>query len=317
MKKGQAGLLLASAALSSLVLLASACSARAEESQFAFVYTTDLLPKGAKEVEQWATWRHGRSQGQFDVLEGRTELEYGVTDRFQAAIYANYAWTRTYHNNVDGTTAPPESFAEASPDPDSVFKDSKFVGVSLEGIYRILSPYTDPVGLAIYFEPTVGKGLWEMETRAILQKNFFDDRLVTAFNVTVAQEGRHLPPDPSADPGTAEASEHWDHETDLNFGFAASYRFISNWSIGAEFLNEREFSAFTFNTTNRTNVAYYLGPTVHYGGRRFFVTATFLKQMHGAKDYANSGADSFVVNGITNADDFEKYRLRIKIGYYF
>jgi hypothetical protein len=131
MKKGQAGLLLASAALSSLVLLASACSARAEESQFAFVYTTDLLPKGAKEVEQWATWRHGRSQGQFDVLEGRTELEYGVTDRFQAAIYANYAWTRTYHNNVDGTTAPPESFAEASPDPDSVFKDSKFVGVSL------------------------------------------------------------------------------------------------------------------------------------------------------------------------------------------
>ncbi|HEX4985164.1 MAG TPA: DUF6662 family protein [Burkholderiales bacterium] len=297
--------------------LIGASTAYAEESQFAYVYTTDLLPKGAKEVEQWATWRHGRSQGDFDVLEGRTEVEYGVTDKFQAALYANYAWARTYHNNVDGTTAPPESFAEAFPGADDKFVDSKFVGVSLEGIYRVLSPYTDPVGLAIYLEPTVGKDLWEMETRLILQKNFLDDRLITSFNVTVGQEARRLPADPSAAPGDVEAAEHWDHETDVNFGFAASYRFVSNWSVGAEFLNEREFSSFAIKSDTRTNVAWYFGPTVHYGGKDFFVTATFLAQLKGAKDYANSGPDSFVVNGISNADDFEKYRLRIKAGIYF
>ena len=63
------------------------------------------------------------------------------------------------------------------------------------------------------------------------------------------------------------------------------------------------FSSFSIHHATRTNVAYYLGPSLHYGGKQFFVTATFLKQMHGAKDYANSGADSFVVNGISNADD--------------
>ena len=292
-------------------------AAHAEESQFAYVYTTDLLPKGAKEIEQWLTWRHGRSQGDFDVWEGRTEFELGVTDKFQAAIYANYATTRTFHNNVDGATSPPESFAEAFPGADEHYRDSKFVGVSVEGIYRIMSPYTDPFGLAVYLEPTVGKDLWEMETRIILQKNFLDDRLVAAFNITVGQEARRLPADPSAAPGDVEASRHWDHETDVNFGFAASYRFVSNWSLGAEFLNEREFSSFAIKSDTRSNSAYYFGPTLHYGGKDFFITAAFLKQLRGAKDYANSGADSFVVNGISNADDFEKYRLRIKAGFYF
>lgn len=55
------------AALLSLVLVAS--GALAEESQFAFVYTTDLLPKGAKEVEQWMTWRH---QKVGSLVGGRT-----------------------------------------------------------------------------------------------------------------------------------------------------------------------------------------------------------------------------------------------------
>lgn len=301
-------------AISGTLLTASVSFA--EESQFAYVYTTDLLPKGAKEAEQWMTWRHGRSQGDFDVLEGRTEFEYGFTDKFQLALYANYAWARTYHNNVDGTTSPPESFAEAFPGANDKFVNSKFVGVSAEGIYRILSPYTDPVGLAIYLEPTVGKDLREMETRILLQKNFLDDRLITAFNITVGQEARRLFADPNAAPEDVESSERRDHETDVNFGFAASYRFAPNWSIGGELLNEREFSSFAIKADTRTNLAWYLGPTLHYGGKDFFLTATFLKQLKGARDYANSGTYSFVVNGIGNADDFEKYRARIKAGIY-
>ena len=88
-----------------LTLALSAACAWAEESQFAYVYSTDLLPKGAKEVEQWMTWRHQKSTGLFDVLESRTEIEYGVTDQFQIAAYANYAWTRASHDGVDGATA--------------------------------------------------------------------------------------------------------------------------------------------------------------------------------------------------------------------
>jgi hypothetical protein len=297
-----------------LCLLSSAVPVAAEESQFAYTYTTDLLPKSKTEAEQWLTWRHQKSQGQFEVWEGRTELEYGVTDRFQMAGYLNYAMTHAFHNAPDGTTTPPESFADTQPGPDDHFNDSRFVGVSVEGIYRILSPYTDPIGFAVYLEPTIGRNLRELETRLIFQKNFLEDRLIVASNILLEQEGRYLPADPAAAPGDPEANAHWDHETDLNFTLASSYRFIPNWSAGFEFMNEREFSAFNIDGHKRTNSAFYLGPTIHYGGKSFFVTLTGLEQLPWGKDYTNSG---LVVGGRNYADDFERYRMRLKIGYYF
>jgi len=64
-------------------------------------------------------------------------------------------------------------------------------------------------------------------------------------------------------------------------------------------------------------VAYYAGPTLHYGGERFFATLTALFQLPLAQDWANQGADSFVVHGISNADDFENFRIRLKVGFFF
>ncbi|WP_230677086.1 glutathione S-transferase C-terminal domain-containing protein [Ralstonia solanacearum] len=139
--------------------------AHAEESQFAYVYTTDLLPKGAKEIEQWMTWRHQKIGGYYDQVEGRTEVEYGLTDRLQVALYGNYAWARAYHNGPYGATTPPEQFADKDVDPDARWSDKRFVGVSAEAIYRVLSPYTDGVGLAFYVEPTIGPQFKELETK--------------------------------------------------------------------------------------------------------------------------------------------------------
>ena len=140
----RAALLAALAALT----LASIGSSRAEESQFGYVYTTDLLPKGAKELEQWATWRHQKIAGYFDQIDARTEFEYGLADNLQTAIYANYAWTRAYHNGPFGATTPPEPFVYDMPGPDQHYSATRFVGVSGEVIYRVLSPYTDALGVA-------------------------------------------------------------------------------------------------------------------------------------------------------------------------
>ncbi len=288
----------------------------AAESQFAYNYTTDLLPKGQKEIEQWFTWRHAKDQGKFDVWEGRTAFEYGVTDNFQAAFYLNYLKNKSYHNGIDGTTAPAENFAERQPGPDDKFNEQKFKSVSLEGIYRLLSPYKDPIGLALYFEPSVGQGIVELEGKIILQKNFFEDRLVIAGNITIDGELRHLPGDPDADVDTRDFEKHWDRESDANITMGVSYRFMPNWSAGFEFLNEREFSALTLRTANRTNNAYYIGPTLHYGAKDFFVTATFLNQLPWAHDYTGDDP-SVIVGGRNYADDFERYRLRVKTGFYF
>lgn len=275
---------------------------------FAFVYTTDLLPQGAKEIEQWMTWRHAKIGGYYDQLEGRTEFEYGVTDRLQAALYVNYAWTQAYHNGPFGATTPPEQFADFQVGADDPFNQFRFIGVSGEAIYRVLSPYTDAFGLALYVEPSIGQNFMELESRIILQKNFFDDRLTVALNFTYAPEWRYLPGE--ADPSVSS----WQEETDVNIGLAASYRFIDNWTAGFEFLNEREFNSYTFN--RQSNNGYYLGPTLHYGGERFFVTMTALWQLPWATAQTDT-VDGALVNGLTLDNDFEKFRFRLKVGYTF
>ncbi len=307
-------LLTASLAVMSL----AATAARADEPLFGYIYTTDLLPKGQKEVEQWATFREGRSNGDFHLLQTRTEVSYGVTDRFQVSGYLNLADTNVNGDAPDGTTLPPEVFADYNADPSKRFKASRLESVSVEGIYRFMSPYTDAFGLAVYVEPSIGPRTYELESRVIAQKNFIDDKLVLAANITVGYEKRYLHGDPSADPADEEFVDHWDKETDVNFGLAASYRFAPNWSGALEWQNEREWAGFNpFKKENRTNDAYYFGPTLHYGGKGFFVTATYLKQLKGAKDFADDAADSAVIHGISNGDDFEKYRVRLKVGFYF
>jgi hypothetical protein len=280
--------------------------APAEESQFGFTYTTDLLPKGATEIEQWATWRFTKYAGTYDELQNRTELEYGVTDRLQVALYANYDWTHAYHNGPFAQTTPPEQFANYFPGPDEHFQRTAFESFSAEAIYRVLSPYTDPVGLAFYIEPVRGPSFKEVESKIILHKNFIDDRLTLAFNWTYAPEWRSVPDD--------QGLFSWQEETDVNYNFGASYRFMPSWSAGAELLNEHEYNSFNF--THESNNGYFLGPTVHYGGKQFFLTATFVRQMPWASHHTDT-VDGALVGGYIYDNDFEKYRLRVKFGYYF
>ncbi len=279
-------------------------TALADEPVFGFTYTTDLLPKGKSEVEQWSTTRFTKAQGNFRLQENRTELEYGVSDRLQLSLYANYDSTAAFHNGPFGATTPPEPFSYDVPGANDNYGRSRFIGVSGEAIYRLLSPYTHAIGVAIYEEPTVGPGFVESESRLILQKNFRDDRLVLGFNFTYAPEWRRLPPD----------TRTFSEETDVNADFGASYRWRRNWSAGLEFLNEREFNSFHF--TNETNSGYFLGPAIHYGGKHFFVTATFLEQLPWATTHSET-VPGAIVGGRDFDNDFEKYRVRIKFGWYF
>jgi hypothetical protein len=296
------------AALLAAFLATTSSAAVAEESMFGFVYTTDLLPQGGKEIEQWVTWRHQKIGGTYDQLEGRTEFEYGLSSNLQAAVYLNYAWTQAYHNGPFGATTPPEQFSDMVAGADDFFNAKRFTGVSGELIYRILSPYTDGIGLALYTEPTIGKNFFELENKVILQKNYMDDLLTIAFNFTYAPEFRFVPGDD--DPTVFS----WQEETDVNFGLAVSYRFIENWSAGFELLNEREFNSFDFS--HMSNSGYYLGPTIHYGGEHFFVTATALWQMPWASAHSDTVPGS-LVNGYVLDNDFEKFRFRLKAGYTF
>lgn len=292
-----------------MMMIWNPSEARGDEPMFGFSYTTDLLPKGKFELEQWSTTRFTKApKGKFWLQENRTEVEYGLSDKLQLAFYANYDTTSAFHNGPFGATTPPEQFSYYSPGPDAHFRKSRFLGVSGEAIYRITSPYKHRIGFAIYAEPTIGAGFYEMETRLIFQKNFKDDRLILAGNLTYAPEWRRLPTD--ADPSKKSIQE----ETDINMDAGISYRFARNWSAGFEFLNEREFNSYNF--THESNSGFFVGPTVHYGGKHFFVTGTFVEQMPWAGPHVDT-----VPGGISGGriidNDFEKYRVRIKVGWYF
>ncbi len=276
---------------------------RADEPLLGFSYTTDLLPQGKFEVEQWSTTRFIKTGGKFWLQENRTELEYGVSDRFQLSLYANYDTTTAFKNGPFGQTTTPEPFSYDVPGPNDLYHRSRFVGASGEAIYRILSPYTHTIGLALYEEPTFGAGFIESESRLIVQKNFRDDRMVLAANFTYAPEWRR-------DPDT----KKFGYETDVNVDTGLTYRFRSNWSAGVEFLNEREFNSFNF--TNETNSGFFLGPTVHYGGRHFFATGTFVEQMPWAVTHSAT-VPGAIVGGRDYDNDFEKFRVRLRFGWYF
>lgn len=283
--------------------------ARADEPLFGFSYTTDLLPKGKFELEQWSTTRFTKAPGgKFWLQENKTEEEFGVTDRLQLSLYQIYDSTSAYHNGPFGQTTPAEQFSYYNPEPDDHFRASKFIGVAGEAIYRVWSPYTKRVGLAVYEEPTFGAGFIESESKIILQKNYRDDRLVFAGNLTYAPEWRRVQDDDNA------AKKSLQEETDANISLGASYRFRRNWSGAFELFNEREFNSYNF--THESNSGYYLGPTVHYAGRNFFVTGSFDEQMPWASRHVDT-VPGGIVGGRIVDNDFEKYRVRVKFGWYF
>jgi hypothetical protein len=54
---------------------------------FTFLYEANTSAPGSLELENWVTWQHATGPGRFDHVDFRHELEYGVTDNFQASIY--------------------------------------------------------------------------------------------------------------------------------------------------------------------------------------------------------------------------------------
>jgi len=282
--------------------LSMAVPVLAGESPFGYVYTTDTHPRGAREIEQWLTRRHGQSRGDYDLWQGRTEIEYGVTDRLQTALYLNYDHVSALHNRPDGTTGP-GAFVPDAADPDARYNRTFFQSFSSEWIYRVLSPYKDPIGLALYIEPTWGPDERELETKLILQKNFFDDRLVWAANLTAAAEKERFHGD-------------WEREGELELTTGLAYQFAPGWHGGLEYRHHRGYEGRGFSAAKRAYVVNFIGPSVHYAARKWWVTATFLTQLANAKAY-NDEAREDIVGGRFYGEHHERNELRVKVGFEF
>lgn len=247
--------------------------ANAGEGAFGWIYTLDLQPKGSLEFEQRLQLTKGQAAGSYNAWMSRSELEYGLTNDLQIAGYLN-----AYYVNANQNYTNPEACGDSpsctggyqvpeSHDPSSPYRQSGIEGGSLEAIYRITNPVTSPVGVGLYFEPTIGKNKNEIEARLLLQSNFIDDKLVVAGNVVVANEQLKFL-------GNGNVPESM-----LDFLVGASYRFAPRWSAGVEARFHNDYSS--YNLQNQVQRATFVGPNLHYAAKDWWATAAWRYQVSG------------------------------------
>jgi hypothetical protein len=286
--------------------------ARADEAIFSWTYTTDLLPQGRWEFEHWMTARWEKEHGTYQVFDFREEIEYGLTNDFQISLYLNHHYVKANNNVPAENPARPgrrlpgayETGGEdvhSGHDPATPFDSYHFESVSLELIYRVLSPYKHPIGLALYFEPSVGDEETELEFKLLLQKNWFEDRLVWALNLNYELEYEK------------EEDDEWERDGMFEWFTGLSYRFAPSWSAGLEFWNHHEFG----NATVHEHSAYFLGPTIHYGGKRWWATVGFLHQLPVSQAFSQENKEFAASDGYIFGNEHEKYYVRLRFGFNF
>jgi Family of unknown function (DUF6662) len=260
--------------------------ARADENMFGYAYGSETLPQGKGEIYAWITNRSGKESGTYHAWDLSTEGEYGFSDRFQGSLYLN--WRAHDIENV--------------PDFEDRSGGIGFQGVQLAFKYRLTSPYDSPVGLALYFEPgyshidkVSGERIqeWEFETKFIAQKNFSEDRVITALNYTIEQEFER----PSND------GPDYEGELLMELSGGASLRVAPRWFVGAEFRTHTEFP--DMDLGNQEHQAWFFGPNLHYGDKKWWFTATWLPQVSG---WPNTGTSSL------HLEEHEKNEFRLKAG---
>ncbi len=260
--------------------------ARADENMFGYVYGADTLPKGKFELYNWTTWRHSKNISEYDALDIQWELEYGITDRLQTSTYLMFDWR-------DQSGLDPAEYTDIN--------GFNFDGVKQSFKYNVLSTYKDPIGLSFYVEPgysrfhkITGERIdeFELETKIILQKNFLDDTLIWALNITPEFEW-YLP-----DGGSVEKEFVVEATTGL------TYRFARNWYAGFETRYHTEFPEYG----EQEHQAVFIGPSLHYGGKTWWATLSFMPQAWGEPNEEGSHL---------HFGEHERTELRLKVGYNF
>lgn len=285
-------------------VLALSLPVMADENLFGYLKGAETLPKGAIEVYQFATQRSDKGSGEYRATDYKTEVEYGLTDRLTVAGALKLQSLNTSGLMINGYLPGDNSFGP------------KLAGFAAEMKYNFLSPAKDDIGLSATAELTHNvldahsgqkKGATKLEVGVQVQKYFAEGQLVWVGNG--AMEATYARRKPIANlPADFEWSTDPEMEVELKLGTGLSYRFAPGWFIGAETLYETEFET----EVGQERWSLFAGPTLHYGGKNWWTTLTWFKQLRG-------GGEKY--DGQTQADLhlIEKTRneLRLKVGFNF
>jgi hypothetical protein len=269
-----------------------AAPASAAGPDFGYVYTAETEEAGETELSAWATDRRGKREGHYGAQDYRFEVERGIANRFQVSAYADLA-----SHHVRGFNGELER----------VRRNFAFQGLEAEFIYQVADP-SKGLGVAFYAEPGWSRiskvtgekaGEFELELKAIVQKNFLANRLVWATNLTLEPEWEREHEEVA--PGIIE--RHIEKELAFEVTTGLAYRLAPKWWLGVEGRYHSVYPNWT-SELHRENYAVYAGPTVHYGAGEWSVTATWLPQLFGSPHASGSSLEF---------EDHERREFRLKI----
>lgn len=287
-----------------LAALGCAGVAQADENLLGYIKGAETLPAGGQELYQWVTLRNDKGTGKYQALDFKTEYEKGITDRFTASAALRLQSLDTSGILIDGYLPADRKF------------NLKFSGLELGGKYNYLSPAADDFGLSSQVELTYltvdphsgqDKDTLSIEGMLIGQKYLMDARLVWVGNVGI--EGTYAKRAEIANlPDGFEWPTDPEMELEVKLGTGFSYRFAPNWSAGAEVLYETEFET----EVGQERWSVFAGPSLHYGAKDWWMTATWLPQIRGGKEQFDEQGD-FDLHLIEKT----KQEVRLKLGYNF
>lgn len=264
----------------------AATLAHADENLFGAIRGSETLPAGHFDLYQSTTLRDGKPQGSYHAWDFDTEVEYGITDKFQMSLEL-----KQHYFDLDGVDELPS---------DSFYK---FGGVELAAKYRFNSVFKDGYGLT--FRPEFGflrnddvGGFHQKEVfiapGLIFQKNFYDDTLIFVANAGFELAWGKKP------------AEEYDKEISLQGGMGLTYRVAPNWFVGAETRIRSEYP--DFDLGNHEHTVLFVGPAIHYAAKKWWATLQWGWQAWG------DGVDE--PSGNTYAEE-SQHEFRLKIGFNF
>jgi len=279
-------------------------SAVADENLLGYVKGAETLPEGAAEFYQFFTQRQGKSAGDYWALDTKTEIEYGVTNKFNVSAALKGMALDTKGLVIDAYLPEDKKFS---------WKTS---GLELGIKYNFLSPALDDFGLSTYVSLDYGwidshsgqdKDTISLDAKLLAQKYFMEGQMTWTANLGIEATGASRKPIDNL-PQDFEWPTDAEMEIELMAGTGLSYRFAPNWYIGAETYYQEEHET----EVNLERWSWFAGPSLHYGNQQWWATLTYSSQIKG-------GGERFPEQTDRSKHLIEKTQSewRLKLGYNF
>jgi hypothetical protein len=270
--------------LLSLIVLFS-IEVYAQDRQFVYTYQSLTLPKGAKDLEVWNTYRTGRKY-LYNRVDQRIELEVGLTDKLQTSVYLN-SESKTFQSHYDTLGGIPDTNLYA------LYSEHAF-SFSSEWKLRLSDPVADRIGSALYGELTFGTTEVELEGKLILDKK--TDKNIFALNLVGEYEMEF-----EAERDEIEVEQEVKPEIDL------SYMRMLSKHIGLGL--EARYNGVVVKG-KMEHSALFGGPTLFYGGDKFFIILNASPQLMNLQ-VNDENPESY------DMSEYEKIQARLLIGFSF